>query len=1017
MERITVDLETFSQVNLKERGAHIYAADPSTDVHFLCWVLGTSDDVQVWRPGDEVSEPFTNPTSYWFVFDNWTFENAIWRHVLVPRYGFKPIPYENQDCTERLALASAYPAELGLRCEALRLPHGKNPEARKAMLRLSRPQTGKKRKKPIDPTQRERDMQLLLERCKTDVLSTRAAYNSQLLRPLLPVERTQLLLDAKINERGICANVPFLEAVRDLAIKERNAVNVRLNELTAGVVTSVDQVARIKAAVNARGHEMTSLGKRSVAATLACNSDAHVHELLQLRQQGAYASVRMAKRLLAYADPADSRIRGALRIYGAGPGRWSSPGPQLHNFNRNDGKYPESLIPAVLAGNRAELARYGSPLAVAAGLSRTALCAKPGHVLICADFGAIESRVLAYLSGEQWKLDAYAEYDRLSAIDPEAAKVLEPYRTTAARMLHKMAQEIDKPERQMGKSAELACGFGGSVGAWRRIVRDGDPGRTDDEIKAIIAQWRTAHPAICRFWKTLARAARVAIRTGEAVQVGGGAQPVITAAFDGDALSLTLPSDRAVNYPGARLVPNRKFEDGDPDIEFFDNARRQWKRTRAWYGTLIENVVQATARDLLAAALLRFDARGYQVVFHCHDEAVIEVEEGTVTAQEVLAVLLEPPSWAGGLPLGGKVHAGPIYFEQPDDPAEPITAAPAAPVAAEAATAVALLEQQIDTFIADAEPLPATKAIERSAEDTFLAGLDETRALLWDLVSLPVDAARRVSCPFHPDENPSCSLFADHYFCHACGARGSRLDWLMNVEQMTRSEAIAVMMDWSGPSVEEQRALEQEKIAYALSWWESAIPLSGTLGERYLAETRGIDVGKLPATIGEALRFHPRCVFGDANTPCVIALMRDPVSDAPIGVQRIGLAQDADGKVAKLGRRALGHKGVVKLWPVNGDSRLTVGEGIETVLAAATRIPYRVPLTPAWSAIDSDGLAKFPVIEGVERLVILVDHDEAGMRAATTGRARWEAAGRTVDTPRPKQPGFDFNDVVLGQKA
>jgi hypothetical protein len=143
---------------------------------------------------------------------------------------------------------------------------------------------------------------------------------------------------------------------------------------------------------------------------------------------------------------------------------------------------------------------------------------------------------------------------------------------------------------------------------------------------------------------------------------------------------------------------------------------------------------------------------------------------------------------------------------------------------------------------------------------------------------------------------------------------------------------------------------------------------------------------------------HPRCLFGDVSTPCVVALMRDAMSDAPIGVQRIGLTQDADGRVTKLGRRALGHKGVVKLWPVNGGNRLIVGEGIETVLAAATRIPFRVPLTPAWSAIDSGGVSKFPVIEGIERLVILVDHDADGMRAATTGRARWEAAGRTVDT-------------------
>jgi DNA polymerase len=144
-------------------------------------------------------------------------------------------------------------------------------------------------------------------------------------------------------------------------------------------------------------------------------------------------------------------------------------------------------------------------------------------------------------------------------------------------------------------------------------------------------------------------------------------------------LKLTLPSGRAINYPGARLVPNRKFEDGYPDIEFYDNARGQWKRTRAWFGTLVENVVQGCARDLLAAALLRFENRALPVVLHCHDEAVIEVPEGSISESEVLAILLERPAWALGLPLGGKVHTGPLYLEESDNPAQPkdVATAPA----------------------------------------------------------------------------------------------------------------------------------------------------------------------------------------------------------------------------------------------------------------------------------------------------------------------------------------------------
>jgi DNA polymerase len=990
------DIETYSQCSLKEHGAHVYANDPTTGIHFFCWAIDDGE-VQTWRPGDPVPAPFTNPTRYTIVSDNWEFERAIHVHILIPRYGFIPIPIENQDCAQRRALAHAFPAELGLRCEALGLPYRKDPEARKAMLRLSRPQTAKKRKKPEDPATRTRDLALLLERCKNDVNATRAAYNSSRLQPLIPEERAQLLLDAEINVRGICANISFLEAMRTLAVKERNAVNARLNELSVGVITSVDQVARIKSAVNARGHNMTTLNKRSVSITLAHNPDEVVRELLTLRQRGAYASVRMAKRLLGFADPADQRIRGWGRIYGAGPGRWSSPGPQLHNLRRDDTEYPAYLVDALIAGDYAELARWGNPLAVAAELSRAALCAKPGHVLICADLSAIESRIPAWFAGEQWKLDAFREYDRTGD------ERLHPYRQTAARMLQKDVLAIAKPERQLGKAAELSAGFGGSVGAWRRIAHDEDI-RSDAEVLAFIKQWRDAHPAIRAFWKELAQAARVAIRTGRPILVAPAPRPPIIAAFDGYALTLTLPSGRTITYPGARLSPNTKFEDGDPDIEFFDNARGQWKPARAWFGVLVENSVQGCARDLLAAALLRFEARSLPVVFHCHDEVVIEVPEGSISEQEVLGILLEPPPWAANLPLGGKAHSGRLYLEAPatGDP----------PPKDE-------IDHAVDTFVASAEPFPDTKEIEQGAEEDFLTSLGETIAPLTDFVSLPMDGSGHVSCPFHDDPNPSCSIYRDHYFCHACGARGGRVEWLTQVEGMTKTEALAALQDWSGPVAIEQQQDVASRTALAKEIWLAAQPLAGTIGERYLAETRGIDITKLPPRIHDALRFHPRCVFGArAVHPCIVALMRDPVTAVPSGIHRIGLAVE-NGAVVKLDRMALGRMGVVMFWQKNGNGQLVVGEGIETTLAAATRITFKnAPLTPAWSAVAKGGLGRLPVLPGVSPLILLVDNDEnnEGQRAAEQCRRIWKSAGRTTVPLIPKQRGWDFNDVVCGRK-
>jgi Toprim domain/CHC2 zinc finger len=418
------------------------------------------------------------------------------------------------------------------------------------------------------------------------------------------------------------------------------------------------------------------------------------------------------------------------------------------------------------------------------------------------------------------------------------------------------------------------------------------------------------------------------------------------------------------------------------------------------------NCVQGTARDLLAAAIIRAEARGWKVVFHCHDELVIEAPIGTVSDADMLAILLEPPPWAAGLPLGGKVHSGPIYLDAP------ATGEPPPPKDEE------VIERAVDALVATTAP---NEAIARSADEDFLASLDETLAPLTDLVTLPIDASGRVACPFHEDWEPSCSIYVDHFHCHACGEHGNRVDWLMRVEGMTKPEAIAALQDWTGPATMAQRHDLEARVAFALKLWNQAQPIAGSIAERYLAETRGIDVGKLPSTIHTTLRFHPHCVFGSRSwRPCLIALMRDPVTDLPVGIHRIGLELTADNGVIKLDRMALGRMGVVKLWPLNGGKQLIGGEGIETTLAAATRISYRnAPLTPAWSAVTKGGLGRLPVVPGVDRLILLVDHDEngEGQKAAAQCRQIWSAAGRSVTALVPKHAGWDFNDEILGRKA
>jgi DNA polymerase len=967
------DVETFSKCNLKECGAHVYTADPSTGVLVVCYAIGDGE-VQVWLPGDPVPAPFADPTGYKFVSDNWTFENLILAHVLIPQHGFVPISLEQQDCAQRRALANAFPAELGRRCEALDLPYRKDRKERLAMLRLARMHEYK------DPAKRERDFALTVERCKTDVAATRAAYNHPRLRPLPPGERHLLLLDAAINARGVRANLPFLNAANALALQVRRDVNARIAELTGGAVTSVHQPTKLKDFINARGHNMTSFDKRSVSATLAHDPDDVSRELLGLRQRGAHQNV--FERLLAHADTNDGRIRGALRYHGAGPGRWTSPGAQLHGLSRNDAEYPATLIDALMVGDYAELARYGDPLNVAGQLERASLRAADGCELICADLNAIESRITAWVAGEKWKLQVFRDYDRTGNKD------IEPYRVFAHRMLQKTTavSAITAAERQFGKTGELAFGFGGGVGAWRRKAHDEDI-RSDAEVQVIVRNWRTAHPNICAFWERLVRAARSSIATGKPVQIS--AVPCLITNFDGYALTITLPNGRVINYPGAHLVPSETFRNGVYDIEFMDNTHGKWTPVQAWHGVLIENVVQGIARDLLAAAIVRAEARGLEVVHHAHDELVVEAPIGTIAAQDVLALLLEAPPWAAGLPLGGKVRSGPLFFEAGD-------ATPQAEPAAVPDSIVAIADGNEDAdehAEEEAEQLAPsqTSAPAPSSGNEHGASFDDFE---------PSTVVTMICCPEHDDNTPSCALYSDgHYHCFGCDAHGPIED--LDLED----DALIQLAARTRPAP----ASDARKFQLALKLWGQGKPIPNTLAERYLTDTRKLDLGALPADINSVLRFHPNCVFGGngARHPCLLALFRDVEDDAPAGIHRIGLTADAD-KIERLTLGRWAKPRAIKLW--RATHKLSIGEGIETVLGA---IRCGAITPPAWAVGGRANIAEFPVLPGIKALTILVDNDGGQARPdAEACAARYVAAGcrvRLLCTAGVK----DFNDLTM----
>jgi hypothetical protein len=538
----------------------------------------------------------------------------------------------------------------------------------------------------------------------------------------------------------------------------------------------------------------------------------------------------------------------------------------------------------------------------------------------------------------------------------------------------------DEAGRWFGKTYDLSFGFGGGLGAWRRF--DDSDAYTDVEIEHFKNAFRRTHLETTRFWKRLERAAHRGVITRQRINLNN----QLSFVMENGTLLLTLPSGRQIHYPEAKLVPG-KFE-GTRQLRFKDNARGSWNDVDAWFGTLVENVVQATARDLLVAAMRRVEAAGYPIVLSVHDEIVAEVPESFGSVEEFRRLIVELPEWAAGLPLAAKTWRRPRYAKSNITPAASPSNLPFKPA-------------PIDVSSTDDDD-----------EDSDLSDALDTVPLA-DLVTDPLIGGL-MCCPFHEDHTPSLRIYSDHYHCFGCGAHGNQLDWLMTIEGMDQDDAIELLKNWDGPLVE--RIFKHDKAElnrnHALRLWGAATSITGTLAARYLSETRGIDLTALPADIDAVLRFHPRCPFAETHHPCLVALRRDTVTDEPTGIHRIALTSDA----RKIDRHMLGRAGAVKLWPAG--SQLVIGEGLETVLAAATRIPYEdVPLQPAWALLSSGLLERFPVIPGVEQLILLVDHDDAGIAAANACTNRWTRAQRVVVRLMPDDAGADFNDLVMPEKV
>jgi DNA polymerase len=617
---IWVDMETASECDLPEAGVYNYARHPSTRV--LCMSYAFNDGpVMTWRPGEPMPDVRGQIRAH-----NAAFERLIFWHVLD-----MDIPLEQFYCTAAQARANCAPGSL-------------EDVGRFAGLSMRKDHRGAYlvRKCCMPPFNTEL-LPELIEYCEQDVRTMRAA--SQAMRELTPEELEDYHVNERINDRGVLVDINLCSAAVKYAADELREIEAAVVEITGGEVTSVRSPRMRLWVQNRLGPEALKLMQRedkmsidkTVRANLLAIDDPEevppdVKEVIQCADDLWASSVAKFNRLRNLAC-ADGRVRGAFVFAGgSATGRASSYGAQVHNFTRKCADDPASVRHAMVRGH-AIVPKYGRRVTdVLRGMLRPALIPAKGSSLVVADWSAIEGRVNPWLSdrGDK-KLQHFREG-------------LDVYKVNAAKTFNVSYDDVNKEQRQIGKVQELACGFGGGIGAFAAMGRVYGVNLPEPQARKMVNGWRLANDWAPPFWRDLEVAYIRALRNkGKEFTAGK-----ITYLADGKHLWYCLPSGRVLCYPFAR------FED-DGGITYAKASwkpaadAKEWPRARLWPGLACENVTQATAHDLLREALRRLD----NVVLTVHDEIVQEInsDEAEEARQNLISVMCTPPFWAKGLPL------------------------------------------------------------------------------------------------------------------------------------------------------------------------------------------------------------------------------------------------------------------------------------------------------------------------------------------------------------------------------
>ena len=630
MKKLSIDLETYSSVDLGKSGVYKYAE--SEDFEILLFAYSIDDgEVKVvdLASGEVIPEEILSALSDENV-EKWVF-NANFERVCLSRFLGKRLKPQGWYCTMIWSAYLGLPLSLEKVGEVLKLDKQKMNEGKALIRYFSIPckptKTNGMRTRNL-PHHDLKKWSTFKEYNQRDVETEMAIKKKLSAFPVPKSEWENYWIDQNINDRGILIDEVLVDsAIKfDEILREENMD--RAIELTG--LENPNSPLQLKEWLNKKGLEIDSLAKKDVESALK-NAEGDIKEVLELRQELSKSSVRKYD-AMKNVKGKDNRARGLIQFYGANrTGRYSGRLIQVQNLRRNNLK--DLDLARSLVKNRDYVTMeilYESPSDILSQLIRTAFIAKEGTRFIISDFSAIEARVLAWLAGEQWVLDAFENGEDI-------------YCRTASRMFGVPVEKhgVNGHLRQKGKIATLACGYQGALGALKAMGGI-EMGLSKDELQSIVDSWRDANPNIVSLWWDIDAVVKRVVKTRSKEKYKN-----LVISYEKGILFIQLPSKRRLAYPKAKIGANRFG--GESVIYQGIVVGNKWDKIESYGGKFVENIVQAISRDILAEAMMRLEKKEFNIVMHIHDEVVIESDSSSI--EEINEIMSIVPSWAPGLIL------------------------------------------------------------------------------------------------------------------------------------------------------------------------------------------------------------------------------------------------------------------------------------------------------------------------------------------------------------------------------